>query len=111
MDILLVMTHLPDRTTAETQAMALVEGQFAACVNVLPSCRSVYRWKGALEMADEVPLLIKTTKARYPALEEAIRTRHPYETPEIIALPVVRGLPDYLTWVAIETLLEHGSST
>ena len=62
-------------------------------------------------MADEVPLLIKTTEARYPALEEAIRARHPYETPEIIAFPVVRGLPDYLAWVATETQVEHWSST
>ena len=111
MNILLVMTHLPDQATAKTLAAVLVEEQFAACVNILSPCHSVYRWKGAIEMADEVPLLIKTTEARYPALEEAIRARHPYEMPEIIAFPVVCGLPDYLAWVATETQTEHWSST
>jgi periplasmic divalent cation tolerance protein len=110
MNTLLVLTNLPDRATAEILAAALVEGQFAACVNILQPCRSVYRWKGAVETEEEVPLLIKTTEARYPALEEAIRTRHPYETPEIIGLPVVRGLPGYLAWVEAETQFENWSS-
>lgn len=100
MNTLLVLTNLPDLATAEALASFLVEGRFAACVNILQPCRSVYRWLGEVETAQEVPLLIKTTEARYPALEEAIRARHPYETPEIIALPVVQGLPDYLAWVA-----------
>lgn len=107
METLLVLTNLPDLATAETLAAALVEGRFAACVNILPPCRSVYRWKGTVETADEIPLLIKTTAARYPALEEAIRTQHPYETPEIIAVPVTHGLPDYLAWVSAETRSEH----
>ena len=103
MNILLVVTNLPSRESAETLARSLVEKQMAACVNILSSCRSVYRWKGSIEWADEVPLLIKTTEARYPALEAAIREQHPYETPEIIALPVVSGLPDYLAWLIGET--------
>ncbi len=103
MNVLLVLTNLPDRESAETLARSLVEKQVAACVNVLPSCRSVYRWKGSVEWADEVPLMIKTTEARYPALEAAIRERHPYEIPEIIALPVVNGLPEYLVWLVAET--------
>ena len=86
MEILLVLTTLPDQTTAETLASALVESRLAACVNILQPCRSIYRWQGTVETADEVPLLIKTTEARYPALEAAIRARHPYEIPEIIAL-------------------------
>lgn len=103
MNMLLVLTNLPDRATAEALAAVLVEERLAACVNILQPCRSVYRWQGALETAEEVPLLIKTSEARYAALENAIRVRHPYETPEIIALPVVLCLPDYLTWVVTET--------
>ncbi len=106
MTILLVMTNLPDRITAEALAASLVEDRLAACANILQPCRSVYRWKGAVEKADEVPVLIKTTEACYPALEDAIRARHPYETPELIALPVVDGLPDYLAWVEAETQLD-----
>jgi periplasmic divalent cation tolerance protein len=110
MKILLLLTNLPDRASAQALAAALVEDRLAACVNILSSCRSVYRWQGAVETADEVPLLIKTTEARYAAVEEAIRARHPYETPEIIAVPVVRGLPDYLCWVAEEVRIECGTS-
>jgi len=103
MTALLVLTNLPDRPSAETLAGALVEARLAACVNILAPCRSVYRWQGAVESADEVPLLIKTSKARYAALAAAIRTLHPYELPELIAVPISEGLPDYLAWVAAET--------
>lgn len=103
---LLVFTPMPDTASAERLATALVTERLAACVSVLPAVRSVYRWQGALEQADEVPLLIKTTAARYGALEAAIRARHPYELPEIVAVPVTHGLPDYLTWVANEVTLE-----
>ena len=111
MEILLVVTNLPSRETAETLARHLVEKQVAACVNVLPACRSVYRWKGAVEWADEVPLMIKTTEARYAALEHAIRELHPYELPEIVAVPVTNGLPEYLAWVAAETDVDSWLST
>ena len=104
MNILIVLTNLPDAARAEALATTLVETRLAACVNILAPCRSVYRWNAAIEQASEVPLLIKTTAKCYPALEAAIRAQHPYETPEIIALPVTRGLPDYLAWVAAETL-------
>lgn len=103
MTTLLVLTNLPDRPAAEDLARELVETRLAACVNILPACHSIYRWQGVLETADEVPLLIKTTSERYPALQAAIRNRHPYELPEVIALPVIQGLPDYLAWVARET--------
>jgi len=103
MSILLVLTSLPNRESAESLARDVVEKRLAACVNVLSPCHSVYRWKGAVESANEIPLLIKTTEARYPALETAIRKAHPYEVPEIIALPVVNGLPDYLAWLGAET--------
>ena len=103
METLLILTNLPDGASAEALATYLVESRLAACVNIMAPCRSVYRWQAAVEQADEVPLLIKTTTERYPALEQAIRARHPYELPEIIAVPVVRGLADYLGWVAAET--------
>ncbi len=100
---LLVITNLPDRATAEKLAEALIDGGLAACVNILSPCRSVYRWQGEVQHDEEFPLLIKTTRERYAALEQAIRAGHPYELPEIIAVPVERGLPAYLDWVAAET--------
>lgn len=103
MDTLLVLTNLPDDACARALAGHLVESGLAACVSVLAPCRSVYRWRGKVEEAEETPLLIKTTAARYPALEAGIRARHPYEIPEIIAVPVTAGLPAYLEWVAKET--------
>jgi periplasmic divalent cation tolerance protein len=103
MRALLVLTNLPDRISAEKIAEALVANRLAACVNILGPCRSIYRWKGIVESVDEVPLFIKTTESAYPALESALRAAHPYETPEIVAFPVERGLSDYLDWVAAET--------
>lgn len=103
MDELLVLTNLPDKETAERLAGLLVERRLAACVNILAPCRSVYRWQGAVESADEVPMLVKTTRTRYAELESAIRAEHPYELPEIVAMPIERGLPDYLAWIARET--------
>jgi periplasmic divalent cation tolerance protein len=106
--VLLVFTNLPDREAALTLAEALVEKRLAACVNVLGGCTSVYRWEGAIERAEEVPVLIKTRAARYAEVEALIRSLHPYELPEVVAVPVVRGLPDYLEWVAAETAIPIG---
>jgi len=103
MSKLLVLTNVPDRASAEKLADMLIEKQLAACVNILAPCRSVYRWKGAVQHDEEHPMLIKTTAARYAALEQALRAGHPYELPEIIAVPIERGLPAYLEWVAAET--------
>ncbi len=103
MSALLVLTTLPDRPAAEKLAAALVEARVAACVNILAPCASVYRWKGVVQHDEEHPLLIKTTREAYAALEAAIRTRHPYELPEIVAVPIERGLPAYLDWLAAET--------
>lgn len=102
MNVLLVITSLPDRASAEALAGALVESRLAACVNLLAPCRSVYRWEGALKSEEEHPLLAKTTTQAYPALEAAILARHPYELPEIIAVPIGAGLPAYLNWVEAE---------
>ena len=103
MSTLLVLTNLPDRETAERLAGVLVEQRLAACVNILAPCGSVYRWQGAVQREEEHPVLIKTTAERYPALEAAIRAAHPYELPEIIAVPIERGLPAFLAWVDAET--------
>jgi periplasmic divalent cation tolerance protein len=101
--ILLVITNLPDRAVAERIAETLVTQGIAACVNILAECTSIYHWEGKLNRTGEVPLLIKTTKAAYPRLQDALRKLHPYEVPEIIALPVSAGLPEYLNWVVQET--------
>jgi periplasmic divalent cation tolerance protein len=103
MSTLLVLTNLPDRAAAEKLADLLLGQRLAACVNILAPCRSVYRWKGAVQHDEEHPMLIKTTAERYPEMEKALRAGHPYELPEIIAVPIERGLPAYLEWVAAET--------
>jgi periplasmic divalent cation tolerance protein len=103
MSALLVFTNLPDRAAAERLADGLIAQRLAACVNILAPCRSLYRWKGAVQHDEEHPMLIKTTTERYPALEAAIRAGHPYELPEIVAVNIERGLPAYLGWVADET--------
>ncbi len=101
--ILLVVTNLPDAASAERLARRIIEERVAACVNQLAPCTSTYRWKNNIETATEVPLLIKTTQAAYPRLEKLVREAHPYELPEIIAVPVTAGLPSYLDWIDWET--------
>ena len=103
MSALLVLTNLPDRVAAERLADILIEQRVAACVNILAACRSVYRWKDAVQRDEEHPVLIKTTEERYAELEQAIRAAHPYELPEIIAVPIEHGLPAYLGWIRSET--------
>jgi periplasmic divalent cation tolerance protein len=103
MEPLLVITNLPDQDSARRVAEALIAGHLAACVNLLAPCASVYRWQGKIETAEEIPLLIKTLASHYSKVEAAIRQHHPYELPEIIAVPISAGLPEYLTWVAAET--------
>jgi periplasmic divalent cation tolerance protein len=103
MKALLVITNLPDRAAAERIADALIGKRLAACVNILAPCRSVYRWKAEVRRDEEHPVLIKTTLERYPALEAEIRAQHPYELPEIVAVPIEHGLPGYLAWVAEES--------
>jgi periplasmic divalent cation tolerance protein len=100
---LLVLTNVPDVTTAKAIARQLVERRLAACVNILSGVQSVYQWQGAIEEADEVTLLVKTVQGRYAELEVAIKAAHPYQVPEIIALPITAGLPQYLDWITQET--------
>ncbi len=99
-DALVVLTTVEIQDDGERLARTLVEGELAACVQVLPTMVSIYRWQGSVERANESLLLIKTTRAAYPMLEAAIKRNHPYQTPEIIALPVEAGSDDYLNWLA-----------
>lgn len=100
---LLVLTNVPEQALAQSLARTLVEQGLAACVNILAPVASVYRWQGKVEHASEIPLLIKTTQARYAEVEQAICRAHPYDVPEIVALPVTAGLPAYLQWMREET--------
>ena len=96
---LMVLNTCPDSDTAGRIAAELVDGKLAACVQVLPGLQSYFHWDGKVDRADEYLLLIKTSSASYPALEQRIRELHPYELPEIIGVPVSRGLPGYLSWI------------
>ena len=98
-DIHIVFCTVPDTDTGQRIATRLVEYRLAACVNLLPGVRSVYRWQGEVHSDDEALLMIKARAADYPKLEAAILELHPYELPEIIAVPLTGGLPQYLDWV------------
>ncbi|AGA32180.1 Periplasmic divalent cation tolerance protein cutA [Thioalkalivibrio nitratireducens DSM 14787] len=98
-DCLLVITTVDDRTLADDLAQELVEQRLAACVHILGAGRSVYRWQEEVEDAEEHTLLIKTSAPSYDSLQDWLAQRHPYETPELIALPITQGLPDYLDWI------------
>lgn len=97
--VCLVLCTCPDQETGQRLAESLVEEHLAACVNLIPGLVSVYRWQGQIHRDPEVLLAIKTTDERVEALVERLRALHPYELPEIIALPVIAGLADYLDWV------------
>ena len=101
--VLVVMTNAPDRETAEQLADALVQEKLAACVNILAPCQSVYRWQGAVERAEEVPMLIKTAQDRYAALQRRLVELHPYDVPEVLAWRPQAGWPAYANWVFAET--------
>lgn len=103
MDVLLCLTTCPDPDSAERLAEALVAEHLAACANLIPSLRSIYRWQDAIQRDAEVLLLIKTTRARYPALQARLPQLHPYELPELVAVEAADGLPAYLRWVADAT--------
>ena len=100
MSFLLVLTTMPDQASAEQLANGLIDESLAACVNILPAMQSIYCWKGERQQGMEHQLVIKTHAERYADVEKFIKNAHPYELPEIIALPVQQGLEDYLGWVA-----------
>ncbi len=99
---------VPNEQVGERIARALVEERLAACVNLVPAVRSIYRWKGEVCDEGELLLWIKTREARFPELQERVRSLHPYEIPEIIALPLSQGFPPYLSWVGEETTEPSG---
>ena len=101
---ILVLTHLPDRDAALALARVLVTGRLAACVNVGAPVESMYHWRGQIETTQEVPVSIKTRAELYPRVEAAIRANHPFELPEIVAVPLIDGLRPYLDWLAAETV-------
>ena len=101
--MLLVITNMPDVASATVLAHAIIEQRAAACVNLLSPCTSVYRWQGKVETTTEIPVLIKTTQTAYAQIETLIRATHPYELPEIIAVPVSEVSSEYLSWVSAET--------
>lgn len=98
-DYRLVLCTCPDQDTAIAIGERLVEERLAACVNVVPGLTSIYRWQGAIEHESELLLLIKTVSARFEALRDALLRLHPYDVPEIIAVPITAGSADYLSWV------------
>jgi periplasmic divalent cation tolerance protein len=106
-DTLVVLCTVPDRKQATRIAHLLVDEQLAACVNLVPGLVSVYRWQGAVQQDDEILLLIKTTQGVYTKLEQRLRALHPYELPEIIAVPVQAGQADYLQWISDSLTVSH----
>ncbi|MFO1315164.1 MAG: divalent-cation tolerance protein CutA [Burkholderiales bacterium] len=100
---ILVLTSLPEHAAAQALARALVAGRLAACVSIGAPVESIYHWQGEIETAREVPLAIKTRAVLYPQVEAAIVAAHPYELPEVIAVPLSHGLLRYLDWIGAET--------
>lgn len=99
---ILVLTQMPDVASAQALSRALVEARLAACVSIGAPVESLYHWRGEIETATEVPVVIKTRADRYPDVEAAIRARHPYELPEILAVPVDHGYAPYVDWLVKE---------
>jgi len=96
---ILIISSAPDTATSEKIANRLIEQDLAACVNIVPGMRSIYKWQGKLESGSEQLLLIKAPQTMYAAIEKQIAAMHPYELPEIIAVSIEAGLPAYLDWV------------
>lgn len=110
-DAFVVLVTAPGVDVADAIATRIVESRVAACVSVLPGIHSVYRWQGAIERADEVQLVIKTTRDRLADLRDVVVAAHPFSVPEFLALPVTDGLPAYLAWLVDETRPPSPSST
>jgi periplasmic divalent cation tolerance protein len=102
-DCIQVVTTTERREDAERIARTLVEERLAACVQVAGPITSIYRWQGKIETAEEWQCRAKTRRDLYAKIEQAIRRLHPYETPEILAMPILAGSADYLAWLNAET--------
>lgn len=102
-DAIVVLCTCPDNTSARELAQTLLSEKLAACVNLIPQVTSLYYWQGKMEESQEVQLLIKSRRTMYGVLQERLLTLHPYETPEILALPILCGNPAYLQWLQEQT--------
>lgn len=102
-NILIVFMTAPNRREATRIARSLVREKLVACANIVPEVTSIFHWEGRVQKSREVLLILKTTNRRYHALENTIRSMHSYEVPEIVAVPVARGLDQYIEWVREET--------
>jgi periplasmic divalent cation tolerance protein len=102
-DAILVLTTLPTADAAAEVAKTVVDEKLAACANILPALRSIYRWEGKVQDENEVLVLLKTRQAQYERLKARILGLHPYEVPEVLAIPVEQGNQPYLDWIARET--------
>jgi periplasmic divalent cation tolerance protein len=100
---LVILCTCPNADSAARLAHGIVQAGLAACVNVQSAIRSIYRWQGKVQDEAEALMIIKTTWVRYPELEAWLRDNHPYELPEVLALPVVAGSEPYLAWLTAET--------
>jgi len=98
-----ILCNCPNQSTANNIANELIELKLAACVNILPAVTSVYRWQGKLEQETEVQLQIKTTMELYQSVEEQLLMLHPYDVPEVIALPIINAHQPYLDWIKQNT--------
>jgi periplasmic divalent cation tolerance protein len=99
MSAILVLTNVSTLDNAKSMARNLIAKKLCACINITSKCHSIYYWQDKIEETEEYTLLIKTTANKYKALEQAIKTLHPYELPEIIAINIAHGLPEYLNWI------------
>jgi periplasmic divalent cation tolerance protein len=102
-ELIVVLCTAPDDPTAEKLANGLVEERLAACVNAIPGVKSFYRWEGKIEVDAEIQLLIKTRRGRFDELAAWIKAHHPYDVPEIVAIPADQVSDDYLTWAVEQT--------
>jgi periplasmic divalent cation tolerance protein len=98
----LILVTAPNRKTARVLARAALEARLVACANLIPAIESHYWWQGKLEQSNEILIVFKTTKSRLDPLEKLILAQHPYDTPEIIALPIATGTERYLRWISTE---------
>ena len=103
LNVLMVFVTVANRREAEKIGKAVVKKELAACVNIIPTISSVFRWRGEIQKSQETLLVLKTTKVRYRDLERLIRSKHSYEVPEVLAVAVDRGLKQYLDWITRET--------
>jgi periplasmic divalent cation tolerance protein len=108
-DKIVVLNTCGSEEEAERLARALIEQRLAACVNIVPRMRSIYRWKGAVESAEEWLLLIKSSRPLFERLRTALESAHSFEVPEVLALPVVDGAAGYLDW--LEANLQNAGET